>query len=130
MEARAPYHAPDAAPRPPRNLTVPLAAWLRTQGFTATEQQPSLAFASVAAHWLGPSGERFELDYHWSGGRFPDATCRLQVRYPGQVTPEPLVTAQRVRRLKEARLLLTSNVRYANARVLEQLAGLPPVATP
>lgn len=127
MEERAPYHS--EAPKGPRNLAAELAAWLRKQRFTATEQQPGPAFASVAAHWLGPSGERFELDYLWTGGRFPDATCRLQVRYIGQVTPEVLFTAQRVRRLREARLLLTSNVRYANARTLEKLAGLAPLAT-
>ncbi|MGI4759885.1 MAG: hypothetical protein ACRYF0_04210 [Janthinobacterium lividum] len=124
MEARAPYHT--EAPKGPRNLTAPLAAWLRKQGFTATEQQPGPAYAAVAAYWLGPSGERYELDYLWTGGRFPDATCRLAVRYTGQVTPEVLFTAQRVRRLREARLLLTTNVRYANARVLETLAGLAP----
>jgi hypothetical protein len=125
MEAPVPYHT--EAPKGPRNLATELAAWLRKQRFTATEQQPGPVFASVAAHWLGPSGERFELDYLWTGGHLPEAICRLQVRYPGQVTPEVLFTAQRVRRLREARLLLTSNVRYANARTLKKLAGQVPL---
>lgn len=122
MEDRAPYHT--TAPQGPRNLTAALAAWLRTQGFTATEQQyPTLA--TVAAHWLGPQHERYELDYTWSGGAHPGATCRLQVRYPGQAQPETLVAAQHVRRLQEARQLLTSCVRYANARLLARLAPIP-----
>lgn len=116
MEGRAPYQLP-SAPRGPRNLAVPLAAWLRTQGFTATERaQPR--FATVEAHWLGPAGERFELTYTWATGPVPEATCRLRVLYAGQAQFETLFTPQQVRRLQEARLLLLRCVRYANARLL------------
>lgn len=118
MEERAPYHT--AAPKGPRNLAPFVAEWLRTQGFTATEAaQPHLA--TVCAHWVGSRGEHFELDYTWASGPFPESNCRLRVRYPGQLTPEILFTPQQVRRLKEVRLLLLGNRRYAGARLLATL---------
>ncbi|MBJ6109464.1 hypothetical protein JAO73_10595 [Hymenobacter sp. BT523] len=121
MEAPALYAT---APSGPRDLSVPLAAWLRAQGFTAAEQARP-ATATVAAHWLGPQGERFQLDYAWVAGPVPSATCWLTVRYPGQLQPETLFTAQHVRRLQEARQLLLGNVRYANARTLAKLVPAP-----
>jgi hypothetical protein len=108
----------------PRNLTVPIAAWLRRQGFTAQERERS-ATADVAAHWLGPQGERFQLDYAWQAGPAPEATCRLTVLYRDAVFPETLFTAQQVRRLRDVRRLLLGCVRYANARLL---ANLQPAA--
>lgn len=119
MEERAPYHT--AAPKGPRNLAEPLAAWLREQGFTATMRQASPTYALLEACWQGSRGERFQLDYTWASGPVPESTCRLQVGYPGQLALEPLFTAQRVRRLKEVRLLLLGNVRYHNARTLATL---------
>ncbi len=121
MESRAPYHA---APKGPRNLAAPLAAWLRTLGFTATEQYQG---TTLAAHWLSSRGERFELDYTWVAGPSPDATCRLRVSRAGQLHYETLFTAQRVRRLKEARLLLLGNVCLHNARLLAEAS--PATAT-
>jgi hypothetical protein len=41
-----------------------------------------------------------------------------------------LFTAQRVRHLKEVRLLLLGNVRYHNARLLAKPAALPTASTP
>lgn len=120
MEAPAPYHI---APKGPRNLAVPLAAWLREQGFTATEHHQG---TTVAAHWVGPQGERFQFDYAWVAGPVPSATCWLDVLYPGQRYSEMLFKAQQVRRLKDARLMLTGNVRYANARTLAQLLPTAP----
>jgi len=122
MEARASYTS--EAPKGPRNLAADLAAWLRSKGFTATEQaHPSVV--TVLAYWLGPQQERFELTYSWQSGPVPSATCWLTVRYPGQPQAETLFTAQHVRRLREARLLLTNCVRYANARLLARMAALP-----
>ena len=121
MEAPAPY---STAPKGPRDLSVQLAIWLRAQGFTATEQARP-ATATVAAHWLGPQGERFQLDYTWVSGPVPSATCSLSAHYPGQLQPESLFSAQHVRRLKEVRLLLLGNVRYANARLLAHLVPAP-----
>ena len=115
MESRAAYHT--EAPKGPRNLARPIAEWLRTQGFTATEvEKPT--FATVSAHWVGSLGERFELSYTWATGPFPEGNCRLRVYHAGQLTPDILFTAQQVRRLKEVRLLLLGNVRYHNARLL------------
>jgi len=122
MEDRAPYHT--AAPQGPRNLAAPLAAWLREQGFTATEHLRA-TLATVAAHWVAVGGERFELSYTWALGPAPDATCTLRVLYPSSVWVETLFTAQRVRRLKDVRLLLTGNVRYHNARLLARPATTP-----
>ena len=124
METPAPYHTD--APKGPRNLTPHVATWLRRLGFTATEQHlPQLA--TVAAHWVGPSGERFELSYLWQAGPVPDATCQMGVRYPGQVQPEPLFTAQHVRRVKDVRQLVGNCVRLHNARLLARLpAPAPP----
>ena len=122
MKDQGPYNA---APRGDRDLSAPLAAWLRTQGFTALERaQPG--FVTVAATWLSPRLDRFELTYTWQ--RTPagpaEASCHLRVCYADEWELTTLFTAQRVRRLKEARLLLLGNVRYANARLL---AGLLPV---
>jgi hypothetical protein len=122
MEAQAPYHT--EAPKGPRNLAAELGAWLRTKGFTATEHQHP-GTVTLLAYWLGPQYERFELSYCWQSGPVPSATCWLMVRYPGQPQAETLFTAQHVRRLREARLLLTNCVRYANARLLARLAALP-----
>lgn len=120
MEDRAPYHT--AAPAGPRNLAAPLTAWLRTQGFTATEYQTLATFASVAAHWVGSRGECFQFYYCWLVGPVAaEATCQLQVRYPGQALVEPLFGAQRVHRLRDAKVLLLGNLRYANARLLATL---------
>ena len=122
MEDRAPYQA--AVPKGPRNLTRVLATWLRQQGFTATEYEQA-HWASVAAHWVAGGGERFELTYTWVSGPVPDATCTLRVLHPSVVWAETLFTAQRVRRLKEVRLLLLGNVRYHNARLLASPATTP-----
>jgi hypothetical protein len=123
MEDRASYHP--SAPAGPRNLARFIAQWLRTQGFTATEvEKPNLA--TVSAHWTGVQGERFELDYTWATGPFPEGNCRLRVRYAGQLTPKILFTAQAVRRLKEVRLLLLGNRRYDAARLLARIAADSP----
>lgn len=120
MEDRATYQT--EAPKGPRNLARFIAEWLRTQSFTATEaEQPT--WATVQAHWTGSQGERFELDYTWASGPVPESTCRLRVRYAGQLTPDTLFTAQAVRRLKDVRLLLLGNRRYDAARLLARLAA-------
>jgi hypothetical protein len=122
MEAQAPYHT--EVPKGPRNLATELGAWLRRQGFTATgHQHPGTV--TLLAHWAGSQHERFELTYCWQSGPVPSANCWLTVRYPGQPQAETLFTAQHVRRLRDARLLLTNCVRYANARLLARLAALP-----
>ena len=122
MEARASYTTP--APQGPRNLAPHIAAWLRQQGFTATEHEHP-GTATVLAYWLGPQQERFDFSYTWVSGPVPSATCWLTVRYPGQPQAETLFTAQQVRRVQDVRGLLTGNVRYANARTLSSLISAP-----
>jgi len=117
MEDRAPYHT--SAPKAPRNLAAPLAEWLRSQGFTVTERHYD-TMATVAATWTGLRGDCFELGYVWSSGRCANATIQLQVRWPSREA-ENLFGSQRVRRLRDVRLLLLGNVRYANARLLATL---------
>jgi len=112
MEAPAPYHT---APKGTRNLAEPIATWLRAQGFTANARQYE-TMATMGATWLGPRGESFELGYFWIP-RYASATLQLQVRWPGR-EPENLFGSQQIRRLREVRWLLRSNVRYANARRL------------
>jgi hypothetical protein len=115
--AAQPLHQAQQAPRRARNLAAPLAGWLRTQGFTAYEQLLPV-YAAVAAHWIGPAGEYFLLEYEWVAGPVPAATCRLRVLYASQAQFEPLFASQKVHRLKEVRLLLLNCVRYANARLM------------
>lgn len=119
MEERAPYHLPEA-PKGPRELAAPIAAWLRRLGFTATEHLlPN--YATVSAHWTGPRGEHFLFDYSWVTGPAPEASCRLRVLYPDQVGFEPLFAAQRVHRVKDVRQLLMGCVRLHNARLLAKM---------
>jgi hypothetical protein len=113
MESRAPYGLLG-----PCSLTAPFAAWLRTQGWTATEYGQGISLAGFAAHWVGSRGERFELDYAWCQKPSPEATCRLRVLYPGATLFQQLFTAQYVRRVREARTVLCNCVAYANARLL------------
>jgi hypothetical protein len=117
MEDRAPYHTP--ALKVPRNLAASIAAWLREQGFTVTERQYDEAMATVGATWTGPRGECFEFAYIWVA-HYCSATLQLQARWPGQ-EPHNLFGSQQVRRLREMRLLVLSNVRYANACLLATL---------
>ena len=49
----------------------------------------------------------------------------LQVGYPGETQTEILIKVQQVRRLRDVRLLLLGNLRYANARLLARLVPVP-----
>jgi hypothetical protein len=111
MEKRALYHT--TAPKGPRNLAEPIATWLREQGFAVIERHYD-GQAYVAATWTGPRG-----DYNWVP-RYQSATLQLHVHWLGQVAHN-LFGAQQVRRLRDVRLLLLGNVRYANARTLATL---------
>ena len=120
MEARASYHT--EAPKGPRNLAQPLGEWLQSQGFS-TQLQTLPNYVVLTAQWISVRFERFELTYTWQAGPAPDATLQLRT-LSHQLGPqvEVLFTAQRVRRLKEVRLLLLGNVRYHNARLLSKPA--------
>ena len=116
MEGRAPYHS--AAPKLPRNLAAPIAEWLRAQGFVVEERHYE-GIATVAAIWLDCRGEQFQLCYIWTA-RYASATLQLEAARLGRPT-QNLFGPQQVRRLREVRLLLLGNVRYANARLLATL---------
>lgn len=115
-------------PTPPsfRNLTGPLAAWLRKMGFTVLEKGPAEAPSYLSATWCDFDETVFEVGYTFvpeAGGLF-----RLLVHYPQGAQPRyPLVDQAQVRRLSEARFLLLSNVYYAQRRQQSKEAGaLPP----
>jgi hypothetical protein len=114
MEAQAPYQTP-AALKGPRNLAAPIAAWLREQGFVVEERQYD-GVATVAAIWIDSRGEQFQLCYIWTA-RYASATLQLEAYRLGRAT-QNLFGPQQVRHLREVRLLLLGNVRYANARLL------------
>lgn len=117
MEDQAPYTPAGG----PRNLAAPLAAWLRTQGWVAVELAlPCLH--TLSATWHSAQQERFELTYIWQPTPHAEATCRLRVLSYRQL-PELLFASQHVRRLREARALVGNCVRYANARLVAQLAS-------
>lgn len=118
MEARAPYHA---APSGPRNLTAPVAAWLRELGFTATEADHG-PIATVEAHWQSPEGLRFYLDYQWSALK---ATVSLALYYPGERNPLDLIRSQHVGRLREVRRLLHGDARFRAAWLAAKSQPIP-----
>lgn len=121
MEDPAPH---SAAPRGDRDLSAPLATWLRTQGFETLERALP-GFVTVSATWLSSRHDRFELEYTWQllPAGHAEATCRLRVCYAAEWDFTTLFTAQRVRGLREARLLLLGNVRYASARTLARVTA-------
>jgi hypothetical protein len=118
MEARAPYHT--SAAKAPRNLAAAIATWLREQGFKVEERYYDDTLATVGATWMGSRGDSFELAYIWTSGRHANATLQLQARWLGH-EPQNLFGSQQVCHLREVRLLLLGNVRYANARTLATL---------
>ena len=113
MEDRAPYGQP-APPPGPRNLTVPLAGWLRRMGFLVQEQGGVVPTA-LQATWRAPDELLYQVSYAFEphvGGIFQllAHTDNLVVVHRG------LVHKANVHRLREARFLLLSNIFYATAR--------------
>ena len=90
MEAPAPYHT---APKGPRDLSVPLAAWLRVQGFTATEQARS-ATCWLRVHYPGqPQAETLFTGQHVRRLREERQLLLGNVRYANARTLAKLVPA-------------------------------------
>ena len=105
----------------PRNLTLPLAAWLRKMGFLVTEKGGAAPTALEAA-WRGPDGLLYQVSYAYAaaaGGIFQLLAC-FDSAY---VDPQGLVQKAEINRLREARFLLLSNVFYAEARRATLSAG-------
>ena len=100
----------------PRNLTVPLAAWLRRMGFTVIEQGGA-APTALDAVWMQAPGTGYQLTYLAHGG-----VLRLLRHSPAQPN-QVLVESANVQRLREARLLLCSSTYYADSRRAALAAG-------
>ena len=113
---------PLAPPAPgPRNLTVPLAQWLRKMGFLVTEQGGAVPTGLHAA-WRALDGMLYSVIYVFvpaAGATFQLMASPNPLRGPYN----PLVLMAEVKRLREARFLLQSNVFYAAARRQALAAG-------
>lgn len=121
MEARAPFAS---APKGPRNLTVHVATWLRSLGFTALEADHG-TIATVEANWQGPAGHRFDYYYQWSEWK---AIVSLTLCYRGERQLLDLVAGQHVWRLREARRLLLDDEHFRAER--QAARGQPATASP
>ena len=126
MEAPAPYGLPAAPAVPgPRDLGPYVAELLRQLGFQVWEQpSPTPSLSLVTGTWTGLTGEQFSFQYahhHPPQGPVSWAACSMGVLPAGGREPQVCFASTQVRRLKEVRLLLTGNVRYANARTLATL---------
>lgn len=106
-----------AATPTPRNLTVPLAAWLRRLGFTVLEQG-GVRPTALGATWVDAQGV-FSFIYVYSA---TGATAHLEHFHDNGYT-HTLVALHQVRRLREARFLLLNNVAYDQARQAALAAG-------
>ena len=110
-------------PAGPRNLTSPLAAWLRKMGFTVLEQG-GVAPDALEATWRAPDGLLYQVTYaHVPQG--PGVFQLLAYEGRGSLAQEyrGLVHKAEINRLREARFLLLSNVFYADARRQALAAG-------
>ena len=114
----------------PRNLTVPLAAWLRKMGFTVLEQGGTVPTALAAAWKPFLARWTYELTYCFRPGltgivRLTKTTPNDWAHLSGyfQKDVAVLVELAEVNRLREVRLLLLSNFSYAEARAIELAAG-------
>lgn len=130
-----PLPTPSAAPAGFRNLTVPLAAWLRKMGFTVTEHGWP-APTALTATWTepasvaGPGGVRYTLDYCFVAGAGALRLVRTPAPAPGAQL-HVLVEGAWVGRLKEARYLLLSSQSYQLSRQRALAASaLPSTSTP
>lgn len=115
--------APAAAQGPAApNLTAPLAAWLRRMGFTAMEYAGGWT-DTVQASWYTEAGHRFQVEYVYARATTGLGTFRLWFYPASSRMPDALVADITVRRLKQARYLLTQNHAYALHRATALAAG-------
>lgn len=117
MEERAPYGQPAPASR---NLTAPLAKWLRGLGFSVLEQGGTLP-TSLAATWRASDGLLYEVSYAFAQH---EGVFQLLARQDDATQPHHgLVHKAQVKRLREVRFLLLSNTFYREARQAALDAG-------
>lgn len=115
MEAPAPYYAAGAGAQGPRNVAVPLAAWLRRLGFSVREHGGAAPTGLEATWAFGPHAV-YAVSYAFdaaSGGLLRISRNRHQLQVAGAD----------VRRLREARYLLLSCRDYAADREAALAAG-------
>jgi len=109
-----------------RNSTLLLATWLRKMGFTVVEHG-GLVPTALTATWVSPRKYRYELHYVFA----PTGGVLRLVHNAGPHSFDVLVEGATVHRLREARLLLLSSVRYAFDRKAALTAGtLKPTYAP
>jgi hypothetical protein len=122
MKAPAPQ---ETAALGPRNLTVPLGAWLRRLGFRVLEHGGA-APTGLAATWAVGVGTGYGVTYLYSATQ--GGLLRL-TRHTPALPERVLVDTAVVRRLREARLLLLTSVFYRADRREALAAGtLQPTA--
>jgi hypothetical protein len=118
---------PANLPMGPRNLALPVAAWLRRLGFEVQEQQ-TLVLTLVTARWYDlPRVHGFQFVYtHFHPDWKPHlAYCSLHLHGAGYPPAgQCLLADTHVKRLREVRFLLLSNMRYAAARQAALDAGI------
>ena len=90
-----------------RNITLLLAVWLRKMGFTVVEHG-GLVPTALTATWLSLRRFRYELNYVFA----PTGGVLRLVHSAGPQAYEVLIDGATVHRLREARYLLLSSVRY------------------
>ena len=101
-----------------RNITLLLAVWLRRMGFTVVEQG-GLVPTALSAHWVSPSFHWYKLDYVFA----PTGGVLRLVHYAIPHDFDVLIDGATVHRLREARFLLMSCVRYDFDRKTAKAAG-------
>jgi hypothetical protein len=108
----------------PRDLGPSVATLLRELGFTVWEQATA-SLTLVTGTWTGLTGEQFSFQYahhHPAAGPLCWAACNMGALWPGTSTPAVCFASTQVRRLREVRLLLLGNHRFAQARAAYLLA--------
>jgi len=101
-----------------RNITLLLAVWLRKMGFTVVEQG-GLVPTALTATWLSVRHFRYELHYVFN----PRGGVLRLVHSAGFQYAEVLIDGATVHRIREARFLLLSSVRYDFDRKASLAAG-------
>jgi hypothetical protein len=101
-----------------RNITLLLAVWLRKMGFTVVEHG-GLVPTALTATWLSLRHYRYELHYVYA----PTGGVLRLVHAAGSQYAEVLIDGATVHRIREARFLLNSSVRYDFDRRAARAAG-------
>lgn len=101
-----------------RNITLLLAVWLRKMGFTVVEHG-GLVPTALTATWLSLYPHRYELSYVFA----PTGGVLRLVQHTSFQAYEVLIDGALVHRIREARYLLCSSVRYYFDRKAALAAG-------